>query len=170
MKKIPLFLLIISLFVLQALPAFANNKTIYRIPEYSGFKSFEYGVSDNGIVFDKKSKQYRLQKRAVTRNGFRKIGKRYMIAVGTRISKNVGDKVDLILKNGTRIPCIVGDIKAPDDTDETNTFSKNGCCSEFIMDTRTIKDHIAKRGDVSVFRKKWRSPVCAIIKTPRKNI
>lgn len=66
-----------------------------------------------------------------------------MIAVGSRFGTVPGQYIDLILENGIVIPCIMGDLKADEDTDLTHTFTyHSGCCSEFIIDANTIRSDI----------------------------
>ncbi len=164
-KKAAVFILVLILMVLQSTTVFAvEKKKIYKIPEYNGFKSYERGILENGkTIFHKGTKQFELQKRAKTRNGFRKVKGRYLVAIGSRFTKNIGQYVTLILENGYKIPCIVGDQKADQDTDASHTFTENECCSEFIVDMRTLDEDIKEKGDVSNFRKAWDSPVSAII-------
>ncbi len=155
------------LVLLSAVPVFASTEksTLFMVPEYDGFKSYERGILENGrTIFHKDTKQYELQKMAkTTKNGFRRVNKRFLVAVGTRFTDKVGQYITIVLKNGTEIPCVVGDIKADKDTDKTNTFSKNGCCSEFIVDIRRLKENVKDNGDVSEIRKSWDSPVSMII-------
>ncbi len=159
--------LVFLMVLLSAVPVFASpgKSTVYKVPEYDGFKSYERGVLENGrTIFHKNTKQYELQKLAkTTKNGFRRVNKRFLVAVGTRFTDKVGQYITIVLKNGTEIPCVVGDIKADKDTDKSNTFSENGCCSEFIVDIRRLKENVKDKGDVSEIRKSWDSPVSIII-------
>ena len=91
------------------------------------------------------------------------VNRRYLVAVGSRFTDNIGQYVTLVLKNGKRIPCIVGDLKADKDTDESNTFTENGCCSEFIVDIRRLNEDLKDGGDISDYKTTWDSPVSAII-------
>lgn len=145
--------------------AATGSTTVYRVPAYNGFKSYERGILENGkCIFHKNTRQRELQTMArSTKTGFRRVNKRYLVAVGTRISDDVGQYITLVLKNGTNIPCIVGDIKADRDTDETNTFTANGCCSEFIVDIRRLSDKLKEGGNISEYKETWDSPVTAII-------
>jgi len=153
--------------ILLSLSVYASTEksTAYFVPEYDGFKSYERGVLENGhCIFHKNTRQYELQKMAkTTTNGFRRVNKRFLVAVGTRFTDKVGQYITIVLKNGTEIPCVVGDIKADKDTDESNTFSENGCCSEFIVDIRRLNEAVRDHGDVSDIRKSWDSPVSIII-------
>lgn len=50
--------------------------------------------------------------------GLRMVGDRYCIAIGQGYGMCAGDKVDVVLSDGSYIPCILGDMKAVLDTDE----------------------------------------------------
>lgn len=137
---------------------FIENKcsiTKYAIPKNNGFKSYlRYSKITNP------SRQLDLQKMAQTdEHGFRTVDDRYCIAIGTYFNAPVGTYVDLRLKNGVRIKCIVGDIKADKDTDKKNIFTKNGCCSEFIVDEEELPRNTRSKGNMSFINKKWGSPV-----------
>ena len=132
---------------------------IYEIPDYPGKKTYM-----SYKVFGGKSNQKKLQDKAITdENGIRMVDGRYCVAIGTMANVVIGQLVDLVLANGTIIPCIVGDVKAEKDTDPTNTFSPNGCCSEFIVDLTNLESMAKKRGDMSFICEEWQSPVKQII-------
>lgn len=127
----------------------------YLINNHSGKKSF-MGYK---TITDKKSKQYALQQRAYTDEfGFRKIGNRYLVAIGTAFNASVGTYFDAELENGTIIECIVGDIKSDKDTDKSNVFTKQGCCLEFIVNTKILEPLVKKMGDCSYLHEEWNSP------------
>lgn len=66
--------------------------------------------------------------------GLRMNGERYCVAVGLKYGK-AGDKIDLIMEDGSLVKAIIGDIKARNDTDETNMFQKDdGSIVELITD------------------------------------
>lgn len=126
----------------EMVPAYISSKYIattpclsveYDIPNNNGFKSY---MSYDAIT-SKSSKQYILQKDyAYTgKYGIRQINGRYCVAIGTSFKVEVGTYFDILLENGTIIPCIVGDIKADIDTEDNNIVTtSNGCVSEFIVD------------------------------------
>lgn len=129
--------------------------TKYAVPKNKGFKSF---LRYKKITAP--SRQLELQEVATTdEHGLRIVDNRYCIAIGTYFNAPVGTYVDLHLKNGTTIPCIVGDIKANKDTDKKNIFTRNGCCSEFIVDEAKLPRKTRTRGNISAINKKWNSPV-----------
>lgn len=139
----------------------------YIIPNNSGFKSF-MGYK---AITSRSSKQYLLQSNyATTGNyGIRIVNNRYCVAIGSYFHTKIGQYFDLVLKNGIIIPCIMGDEKANKDTDGANIFSRNGCCSEFLVDTTNLKKSIKISGNVSSATKKWNSPV-KYVRAYKKNI
>lgn len=130
--------------------------TSYKMPKNSGFKSY---MSYKSIT-NKNSKQYKLQKRAYTgKYGIRMVDDRYCVVLGSYFDKEVGSYFDLILKNGTVIKCILGDVKSSVHTYEDNITSFNGCVSEFIVDSEHLKKTVKLSGDISNCNSKWNSPV-----------
>ena len=138
-----------------------DNETYY-IPEYSGYKSFmEYSK-----ITDTSSPQYLLQEEyAYTGDyGIRMINGRFCVAIGFAFNPKIGQYFDLILENGTVIPCIISDEKKISDTDEDNIFTTaNGCCTEFVVDTNCLHDKASVMGDISYCDENWMSPVEKII-------
>ena len=138
-----------------------NRYKEYSVPETSGFKSF---MSYKAIT-SKSSPQYKLQhEKAYTgKNGIRQVDGRYCVAIGSYFTNEIGALFDLVLENGTVIPCILADQKADKDTDSQNIITRhNGCLSEFIVDVSNLKREIARMGDVSYFNNNWDSPVESI--------
>lgn len=126
--------------------------------DYTGTKTYERYTA----IRAKSSAQYRLEQIAWTDpSGFRTVQGRYLIAVGTGVTSDVGRYIDVVLENGTVIPCIVGDIKSDQHTDRKYRIMTRAsrCVSEFIVDGSLIKDSIGSYGDVSYFTKSWDSPV-----------
>lgn len=149
-----------SLLMNDAVVTTIYSSNTFNVPyneNYTGFKCYEY----YDLITDESSLSYQLQQKAITDDkGFRKINNRYLIAVGTHWNCDCGTKLDLILENGTIIPCIVGDIKADVDTDETRTFSTYSmCCSEFIVDKNQLDTTVKNTGDVSNAYNEWKSKV-----------
>ena len=125
----------------------------------NGFKSY-MGYK---AITKTDSPQYMLQELCSTDvDGFRKCGGRYVIAVGTGVGGQVGDCVDLILTDGQVINCVIGDYKSNKHTDATNLIGKNGCCSEFIVDTALLRKDIKLGGHVECGYKHWSNPVTII--------
>ena len=125
----------------------------------SGFKSY---MSYKAIT-KKDSNQYKLQQMAHTDyQGFRVYEGRYTVALGTGVGAKVGQFVDIVLQNGTHIPAVVGDIKSDKDTDESNIFCNNGCCTELIVENEILISSVKISGDCSYANPDWQSPVVAI--------
>lgn len=131
------------------------DRDVYEIQNHSGMKTY----MGYRTITSTTSKQYELQQYATTNDeGFRMIDNRYLVAIGTAFNASVGQKFDATLDNGECIHCIVGDIKQNKDTDVTNTFTQQGCCLEFIVDTNVLNNYVKKMGDCSYLCKNWDSP------------
>ena len=129
----------------------------YIVPITSGFKSYMPYTT----ITSKSSQQYKLQKIAYTGTyGIRQYDNRYCVAIGTAFNADVGTYFDLILANGTVIPCIVADIKADRHTDSNNMVTiANGCLTEFIVDSSTLNRKAKRMGDISYCNEDWNSRV-----------
>lgn len=142
---------------------------LYFVPENTGFKSY----MDYRCITSPSSNQYKLQRLNTAKtgeNGIRMVGDRYCIAVGSAFNSQIGQYIDLILENGTIIPCIMGDMKADIHTDYTNIVTlHNGCVSEFIVETETLSSEVKRMGDASYCDIFWRSKVKEV-KVYNKNI
>lgn len=109
------------------------------------------------------SKQYKLQLSAYTGNyGVRMYKGRYMIAVGSGISRTIGQFVDVVLENGTVIPCVLGDAKQDRHTNSNHTIGLDGGAVEFIVDTGSISRAVSSSGDMSDACDAWNSDVVEI--------
>ena len=132
---------------------------VYYVPDYSGKKSFM-----SCELFSKSSKQYALQTLAtIDDDGFCRVGGRYCIAMGSYFNVSIGQFVDLILDNGVIIPCVIGDMKANNDTDPTHMFSKNGCCSEFLVNMTKLTHNVKVSGDISDYCPEWQPQVRTVV-------
>ena len=131
--------------------------TEYIAPITSGFKSYMPYTA----ITSKSSPQYKLQQIAYTGTyGIRQYDNRYCVAIGTAFNADVGTYFDLILANGTVIPCIVADIKADRHTDSNNMITiANGCLTEFIVDSSTLNRNAKRIGDISYCNEDWDSRV-----------
>lgn len=140
----------------------------YEVPVGSRFKSY----MSYKTILSKSSKQYKLQDEyAYTgRYGIRQSNNRYCVAIGTYFGCDIGDYADLVLENGEIIHIIVSDVKDDMHTDTYNIATKkNGCVSEFIVDTDFLAESAKLAGDISCCNEKWRSKVVKI-KVYDKNI
>lgn len=133
------------------------NYRLYEVPSTSGFKSY----MSYKCITSTGSEQYKLQKqRAYTgKYGIRQVDGRFCVALGSYFTSKIGTLFDLVLENGTVIPCILSDQKADEDTDSQNIVTAhNGCMSEFIV-SDSLKKSAKQQGDISYCNKKWNSPV-----------
>ena len=96
---------------------FLDGTKVIKLPElegYNGGKTYEPYTTITSV----NSWQYKLQQKAYTNeDGFRMINGRYMIATGSGVSHDIGRYIDIVLENGTVIPCVIGDAKDDAHTD-----------------------------------------------------
>lgn len=122
----------------------------------NSFKSYMYYKA----ISNKNSKQYKLQQKAITGTyGIRMVDNRYCVALGSYYTHKIGQKVDLIMDDGTIIPCIVGDGKADIHTDSKNQKTQNGCISEFIVDISVLNKDAKISGNISSCSKKFNQSI-----------
>ncbi|WP_288682349.1 SH3 domain-containing protein [uncultured Eubacterium sp.] len=135
-----------------------KSRTHTSIPHYKLCSFMDYRCITNTS-----SKQHKLQRKAYTGNyGIRQVEGRYCIAVGSYYTEKVGTYIDLELKNGTVIPCILADCKADRDTDGMNQKTADGSLIEFVVDTPQLSRKVRQRGDVAYATKKWNSKIVKI--------
>lgn len=115
-------------------------------------------------IFAKSSKQYKLQQIAYTgKYGIRMVDDRYCVALGSHFGCEIGQYFDLILANGTVIPCIMSDQKDNRHTDSANIITVDtNCLSEFIVDRHALNYEAKRDGDISSCRNEWKSHVVKI--------
>lgn len=131
----------------------------YDAPVTSGFKSYmPYNV------FSSKSNQYKLQQKCNTGNyGIRQYNGRYCVALGSHFNAEIGQYFDLILENGTIIPCVMADQKANCHTDSSNIVTvANGCMTEFVVDSSALDSNAKCMGDISYCNNEWKSRVVTV--------
>lgn len=135
-----------------------KSKIHTSIPHYKLCSFMDYRCITNTS-----SRQYKLQKKAYTGSyGIRQVDGRYCIAVGSYYTEKIGTYIDLILKNGTVIPCILADCKANKDTDGKNQKTADGSLIEFVVDTPKLSKKVRIRGDVAYSTKAWNSKIVKI--------
>lgn len=119
---------------------------------------------DWDCITDTSSKQYQLKRSSYIGNyGIIMNGGRYCVALGSGFIKYVGTKFDLILANGTIIPCIAGDMKADQHTDSSNRItSHDGSIAEFIVNTSSLVSDARRMGDISYSCDSWNSEIAMI--------
>lgn len=132
-----------------------------QVPKTSGIKSYMPYKAITSVS----SPQYKLQQQAYTGNhGIRMVNGRYCVALGSFYTSKIGQNFDLVLENGTVIPCVLADQKADKDTNGSNQVtSHNGCMSEFIVDSQALDRNAKRMGDISYCEQTWKSPVRQII-------
>lgn len=140
----------------------------YEIPEYSGMKSW----MDYRKITDTTSPQYKLQQEYAETGtyGLRTVDGRYCVAIGYAFEPKIGQYFDLVLENGTVIPCIISDQKSHYDTTDDMFTTATDCCSEFVVDNESLSNKAHKRGDISDVNKDWDSPVVYIKIYTKKNV
>jgi hypothetical protein len=133
-----------------------------EVPKNNSFKSY---MSYKAIT-NKSSKQYGLQRYAYTDClGLRCVDGRICIAVGTYYTNTIGTKLDVVMKNGAVIECIVGDIKANVDTDKLNRqHLADKSVIEFIVDPKEMPSLAKKTGDISYAHEDFKGEVSYIRK------
>ena len=119
---------------------------------------------DWDCITDTSSKQYQLKRSSYIGNyGIIMNGGRYCVALGSGFIKCVGTKFDLVLANGTIIPCIAGDMKADQHTDSSNRItSHDGSIAEFIVNTSSLVSDARRMGDISYSCDSWNSEIAMI--------
>ena len=135
-----------------------NKRVNYK--DYSAAVNTTKSFMPYTAITSAESPQYRLQQKAYTGSyGIRQVDGRYCVALGSYYTTAVGTYFDLILENGTVIPCILADCKADRHTDETNRVTFDGSLAEFVVDGKALEKRIWKSGDVSSADASWDSPV-----------
>lgn len=120
---------------------------------------------DYRTITMKSSRQYKIQHSlgaTTAPNGIRQINGRYLIALGSYYSHDIGRYIDLILSNGTTIECILGDAKKNRDTNSNNSVGNDGSVAEFIVETEALSRKTKLEGNCSFASKDWDSAVASI--------
>lgn len=127
-----------------------NGRVDYEIKSAKNDTRKSY--MDYRTITLKSSQQYKLQKKFATtdkRTGVRKINNRYCIALGRYYTHEIGQYVDLILKDDTVIPCIIADAKDDKHTTDHHSIGLDGGVAEFIVDTKKLPKLAKRTGDIS---------------------
>ena len=129
----------------------------------------EYPITDGNTTktvlpykaFGKNTNQAKLQSLCQTNEvGLRVYDGRFTIAIGNYFNTAVGQYFDLVLENGTVIPCIMGDLKADIHTDSRGLFTEaSGCMTEFIVD----RTYLPNKNSATYCYKEWNSKVVNVI-------
>lgn len=125
-----------------------------RIKSYMSYKNITSRSSD----------QYKLQQMAYTGTyGIRQVNGRFCVAVGSAYTTQIGQYIDLVLEDGTIIPCILGDCKADEHTDSRNILTSDGSLAEFVVDVPSLSKTVRYTGDISTACDDWESMITRII-------
>lgn len=136
----------------------STKSTTYNTPNSKLMSYMSYKT-----ITDTSSKQYKLQKNAYTgKYGIRQVNGRYCVAVGSFYTTKIGTYIDLILKNGTVIPCVLADCKDDSHTDSRNILTFDGSLAEFVVDTNNLVYKAKYTGNIHNACKKWKSDVVKI--------
>ena len=122
------------------------------VPSNNSFKSY-MGAHK---ITDTSSAQYQLKSEYLdSACGIKLVdGDCYVIALGSYYTTTIGTRVDLVMDNGSVVRCVVGDIKADKDTDETNRqHNVDGSVIEFVVNADTLSSEAKSHGDCS-----WADP------------
>lgn len=119
---------------------------------------------DFKMITSTSSPQYKLQhKYAYTDDtGIRMVDGRYCVALGSYYTHKIGQYVDLVLENGTIIPCIIGDQKDDRDTNASHTIAHDGSATEFIVETKALSGKTRRMGDIGYAQSDWLSNVVEV--------
>ena len=111
------------------------------------FKSYT-----NYKCLSRSSAQWKLQKKAYTdKNGLRKIGDDYLVAMGSYYTKHLGDRFKITLSTGKSFTVRICDFKANSDTNSTHQYTANGCMIEFYVDSN-LNSKARRMGDISYIK------------------
>ena len=125
-----------------------------RIKSYMSYKNITSRSSD----------QYKLQQMAYTGTyGIRQVNGRFCVAVGSAYTTQIGQYIDLVLEDGTIIPCILCDCKADEHTDSRNILTSDGSLAEFVVDVPSLSKTVRYTGDISTACDDWESMITRII-------
>ena len=92
---------------------------------------------------------------------------RYCVALGSYFTTQIGQYIDVILENGTVLPCILGDQKSDAHTDlKYHVITIRGIHAdrsimEFIIDPAIFVSD--RTGSLSNYEPEWNSPVVQVI-------
>lgn len=116
-------------------------------------------------ITSKSSPQWKLQQVAYTGDyGIRQVNGRFCIAVGSAYTSKIGQYIDLVLENGTVIPCILADQKANKDTNSDNTITEHdGSLVEFVVSSSNLSKTVKRMGDISYASDGWNSMITQVI-------
>lgn len=117
----------------------------YNSKTYMRFQKFGYNEGNRQSALSRGSYAY------TGDYDCRMVDGRYLIALGTYYTDTIGQYVDILLEDGTVIPCMLGDVKADTHTDENHQYQKwDKSVMEFIVDSPNTTG--GKEHDYDYFR------------------
>ena len=133
----------------------------YSSPSNSKFKSYEDAsliTNSQDIAQGRLKNEYSLD----GKTGVYMVGNRYCIAVGSYYTKDIGVKIDLVLRyKGKKhvLKCITADSKADVDTVNNHRVHSDGSVVEFVVNTSALPDKVRLMGDVSYAGKQFKGKI-----------
>ena len=98
-----------------------------------------------------------------TKQGLRKYENRYIIALGSGYTHQIGQYVDLELANGTIIPCMVGDWILDKYSTDNHKAGWYGETAKFLVDETRINPESKANNNMSYTFPEWDSEVVKVI-------
>ena len=130
------------------------------VPSGNSFKSY----MDCSYITDESSAQYQFKYDYLcSASGIMVVDGRYVVAIGSYYATEIGTRLDLVMENGSVVPCILGDCKADCHTDSTNRqHSVDGSVVEFIISTDNLDEKARQMGDCSYADERLMGEISAI--------
>ena len=126
------------------------------VPSQNGFFSY----MDADCITSECTDQYKMKEGyQLDSSGIWTYDGRWCIAVGSYYTKNVGQYIDVVLKNGTIITGILADCKSDKDTDSTRRQNPNGSIVEFVVNESSLSSDVKKHGNCAYAYPQWQSEV-----------
>lgn len=131
------------------------------VPPNNSFKSY----MDADTITSRNTDQYKLKAKYVIdeQTGIWTVDERYCIAVGSYYTQSIGTYIDVVMKNGNILQCILGECKRNRDTDHTNRQNPNGSVVEFIVNTSSMQSMVRKMGNCSYACEEMKGEIKSII-------
>lgn len=129
-----------------------QKKSKTKLKSYKVSKNMHFKSYTNYKCLSRSSAQWKLQKKAYTdKNGLRKIGDDYLVAMGSYYTKHLGDRFKITLSTGKSFTVRICDFKANNDTNSTHQYTANGCMIEFYVDSN-LNSKARQMGDISYIK------------------
>ena len=129
-----------------------QKKDKTKLKSYKEQKNMHFKSYTNYKCLSRSSAQWKLQKKAYTdKNGLRKIGDDYLVAMGSYYTKHLGDRFKITLSTGKSFTIRICDFKANSDTNSTHQYTANGCMIEFYVDSN-LNSKARQMGDISYIK------------------